>query len=93
MAKKLDPQVLEEAPIELKSVLSRAEKREDTRSKIALYYVLGFLALIFGALVLFFVKNLAVNDLRDLLLALSGILSGPLGFIIGYYFKSHSDKE
>jgi hypothetical protein len=86
-------QTLEEAPLELQSSLSRAEKREGTRSKIALYYVVGFLILIFSALCLFYAKNLLVNDLRDLLLALSGILSGPLGFIIGYYFKSHSDKD
>lgn len=92
MAKK-DPQVLEDAPPDLRSTLKRAEKREDTRSKIALYYVLGFLVLIFSALILFYIRNLVVNDLRDLLLALSGILSGPLGFIIGYYFKSHSSKE
>lgn len=91
--KKSTSQILEDAPPELKSLLSRAEKREGTRSQIALYYVLGFLVLIFSALVLFYAKNLAVNDLRDMLLALSGILSGPLGFIIGYYFKSHSDKE
>lgn len=91
--KKSTSQTLEEAPLELQSLLFRAEKREGTRSQIALYYVVGFLILIFCALVLFYVKNLVVNDLRDLLLALSGILSGPLGFIIGYYFKSHSDKD
>lgn len=89
----LNKQEVGEAPLELKSFLLRAEKREGTRSQIALYYVVGFLILIFCALVLFWVKNLVVNDLRDLLLALSGILSGPLGFIIGYYFKSHTDKE
>jgi len=93
MTTKKDMQILESAPLDVRSALSRAEKREDTRSKIALYYVVGFLFLILGALLLFWVRQLAVNDLRDLLLALSGILSGPLGFIIGYYFKSHSEKE
>lgn len=84
-------QVLEDPPAEVKSSLARAEKREDTRSKIALYYVIGFLVLILAALALFLVRNLLVSDLRDLLLALSGILSGPLGFIIGYYFKTHTE--
>lgn len=88
---KQNPQVLEDAPV--MSSLKRAEKREDTRSKIALYYVIGFLFLIFVAIVIFAFRSLTVNDLRDLLLALSGILSGPLGFIIGYYFKSHSKDE
>lgn len=87
-------QYLEEAPPEIKSFLSRAEKREDTRSKIALYYVCGFLAIIAFALGIgLFYKGLTVNDTRDLLLGISGILSGPLGFIIGYYFKSHAEKE
>ncbi|TSC76370.1 MAG: hypothetical protein G01um101429_1164 [Parcubacteria group bacterium Gr01-1014_29] len=90
---KKSPQVLEDAPPDLRSSLLRAEKREDTRSKIALYYVVGYLALVLFALILFWARRLVVNDLRDMLLALSGILSGPLGFIIGYYFKSHSEKE
>ncbi|MDE2016029.1 MAG: hypothetical protein KGI72_05900 [Patescibacteria group bacterium] len=81
-----DPQLGE------RSQINRAEKREDTRSKIALYYVIGYLFLVLSTLFLFWVRSLAVNDLRDLLLALSGILSGPLGFIIGYYFKSESDR-
>lgn len=92
MVKKV-PQILEDAPVDLLSALSRAEKREDTRSKIALYYVIGFLVVIGLALFLFWAKNLEVSDLRDLLLALSGIMSGPLGFIIGYYFKSHANEE
>lgn len=86
-------QVLEEAPLDVRSAVARAEKREDTRSKIALYYVIGFLLLVIYALSLFWIKDLQVDDLRDLLLALSGILSGPLGFIIGYYFKSHTDNK
>lgn len=93
MSPRKDSQVLEEAPPDVRSFLARAEKREDTRSKIALYYVVGFLFLMLAALFLFWIRALPVNDLRDLLLALSGILSGPLGFIIGYYFKSHSEKE
>jgi len=68
------------------------EKRGDTRSKIAFYYVVGYLLLVFCALVLFWVRWFAVSDLRDLLLAISGILSGPLGFIIGFYFKAGSEK-
>lgn len=92
MSKK-DTGVLEATPPDMLSGLKRAEKREDTRSKIALYYVLGFLFLIFLAVVVFAFRSLTVNDLRDLLLALSDILSGPLGFIIGYYFKSHSKDE
>lgn len=76
--------------LETRSFVNRAEKREDTRSKIALYYVLGFILVILYSLTLFWLRNLQVDDLRDLLLAISGVMSGPLGFIIGYYFKSQS---
>ncbi|MFH1047236.1 MAG: hypothetical protein V1738_02935 [Patescibacteria group bacterium] len=92
MAKK-ETQYLDSAPPDLMSVLGRAEKREDTRSKIALYYVAGFLFLVSATLFISSARGLNVDDLRDELLALSGILSGPLGFIIGYYFKSHSDND
>lgn len=85
---------LENAPtLNEQSTVARAEKRETTRSKIALYYVIGFLFLMLCILIFAFMKSLNVDNMRDLLLAYSGVLSGPLGFIIGYYFKSHSDKE
>jgi len=87
-------QTIDEAPlVELQSVLSRAEKREGTRSQIALYYVLGFLFIVLICFIVAGINKLDVSQTRDLLVTVSGILSGPLGFIIGYYFKSHSDKE
>ena len=82
-----DPQLGE------RSQINRAEKREDTRSKIALYYVIGFLAIVFVCFIASAIEHLNINDTRDLLVSVSGILSGPLGFIIGYYFKSHSDND
>lgn len=65
--------------------------REHTRSKIALYYVVGYLGIIVLVLAICAFKGFAVTDYKDMLLAVSGILSGPLGFIIGYYFKSQND--
>jgi hypothetical protein len=35
----------------------------------------------------------SVTDIKDILLAESGILSGPLGFIIGFYFKEELYKK
>lgn len=66
-------------------------KRETTRSSIAMIYVLAYLAIIAGALILGAFKNYTITDNKDILLAISGILSGPLGFIIGYYFKASSE--
>lgn len=70
-----------------------AEHREHTRSKIALYYVLGYLFIIAIVLGIAAYKNFAVADYKDMLLAISGVLSGPLGFIIGYYFKADSNRD
>lgn len=66
-------------------------KREKTRSNIALIYVIAYLFIIAGALTVGYWKGYSVNDHKDILLAISGILSGPLGFIIGYYFKASSE--
>lgn len=63
-------------------------KREETRSHIALIYVVAYVAIIAGAILIGTWKNFTIDDHRDILLAISGILSGPLGFIIGYYFKA-----
>ena len=35
--------------------------------------------------------NYTPDDYKDLLVAVSGILSGPLGFIVGYYFKASKE--
>lgn len=64
--------------------------KENTRSQIAQIYVKAFFAVIF---VVIFVCCLPIaqghfKDFQDMLVTVSGILSGPLGFIIGYYFKS-----
>lgn len=61
---------------------------DDTRHELAKYYVIGFLLIIILVLILSFVKGFNTQSVKDLLLTTSGILSGPLGFIIGYYFKS-----
>jgi hypothetical protein len=68
-----------------------------TRSTIALCFVKGFFIIIGGVIVLVPLYNLImiksgynneVLSLRDILPLLSGIISGPLGFVIGHYFKS-----
>lgn len=86
-------QTIDAAPdSQLPPAEGRANKREGTRSQIALYYVLGFLFIICLCFIISGLQKLTVKDTQDLLIAVSGILSGPLGFIIGYYFKAH-DKE
>ncbi|MBI4087144.1 hypothetical protein HY416_04170 [Candidatus Kaiserbacteria bacterium] len=72
---------------------SVAVKREDARSKIAFAYVIGFLGILLFAMILFGAGKMETNSLIDLITAISAILSGPLGFIIGFYFKSQTGEE
>jgi hypothetical protein len=65
--------------------------KENARKWIALIYVVGFLVIIAIPFVLSTFKNYTTQDTKDLIVTISGVLSGPLGFIIGYYFKA-SDK-
>ena len=73
------------------------ERREHTRSLIAFYYVLGFLVIVVAALISSFIMlwrdKIEFENVTGILVTISGILSGPLGFIIGYYFKAQSDEN
>lgn len=70
----------------------RAVKRESVRSTIALYYIIGFLVIITFGITIGIFKDYTASDYKDLLIAISGVLSGPLGFIIGFYFKGSSEE-
>lgn len=63
-------------------------KKENTRSYISQLYVWAFFAIIGIVLFVGVYSGFKVNDYKDLLIAVSGTLSGPLGFIVGYYFKT-----
>ena len=70
------------------SAVKRAEKRESTRSMIALVFIIGWLIII-GTLIIFTTFfGLKPDAAKDYLLA----IGSPLGFITAFYFKSH-DKE
>ncbi len=61
---------------------------ETTRSKIAIIYVRAFFIVIGAVFVVGVIKCFEVKDYTDMLITVSGVLSGPLGFIVGYYFKA-----
>lgn len=76
-------------PNEETSPLSAQRRNpDDTRHTLAYTYIIGFLLVILVVLIMSFLKGFNTDSVKDLLLTTSGILSGPLGFIIGYYFKS-----
>lgn len=71
------------------------QHKDETRASIALYFVKGFFLMIGITLVGIPLYNLAAKPagvdavpLKDILPAISGLISGPLGFVIGHYFKS-----
>lgn len=77
---------------------SMAEKEADARRSIAHRLVLAYIVLLTFSLIIptaiMLIPHIAQNsitDARDLMLAMSGTLSGLvgiLGFVMGYYFKS-----
>jgi hypothetical protein len=77
-------------PLEDINVIS--VKREDTRGRLAIFFLLGFFVIIIiGMIIAAINEGDKVNSMKETLLVISGILSGPLGFVIGYYFRSREE--
>ncbi len=72
-------------PDETEAITRIAEKQEDTRTRIAQFFVVGYLALIFTLIIFSTFFKLPAEGVKDYLLA----ISSPLGFIIGFYFKAN----
>lgn len=68
-----------------------SDPKENTRSRIALVYVYAFFGVIALVLVMGAFRRFGVDDYKDMLVTVSGVLSGPLGFIVGYYFKASKE--
>lgn len=71
--------------------------KDRTRSEIALFVVKAFFYLIASALILIPIYNQVAKpelslSLVDVITVLSGVISGPFGFVVGYYFKG-SESE
>lgn len=68
-------------------------KREDTRGRLALAFIAGFFViLVIGMLIAALNEGDKVDSTKEILLTISGILSGPLGFVVGYYFRSREEN-
>ena len=70
---------------------AKSGNTETTRSKIALMYIRGFYLVILLVFAVGLIKCFVVKDYTDMLITVSGVLSGPLGFIVGYYFKASKE--
>lgn len=77
----------------LKSDLdSVIEKKEDTRSRLAIIYLLAtFFIFVLGmalAVIDGIIRDVSiVENLKEVLSIISGIFLGTLGFVLGYYFR------
>ena len=70
---------------------SADEKRERNRGTLAMVFIILFFCVIFVTFAIgYTTENFDVQNYKDLLTTVSSILSGPLGFIIGFYFKERS---
>lgn len=77
-----------------RNLVKLIEKREGARSIFAIIFLIGYLIILTIAMILgFMTDGDNVSNMKDLILAVSGILSAPMGFVVGYYFKkSEEDK-
>lgn len=93
--KKDIPQILPTAEPNMATVSTtdQSPARETVRSKIGMFYIKAFVYIIAAALFASLICCYTITETKDLLLAISGILSGPLGFIIGFYFKEGSQDK
>ena len=66
-------------------------RKESTRTYIAQLYVWAFFIVIGIVFFIGLIKCFTVDEYKDMLVTVSGVLSGPLGFIVGYYFKASKE--
>lgn len=71
--------------------MSSDNRKESTRTYIAQLYVWAFFVVIGVVLVVGVIRCFTVDEYKDMLITVSGVLSGPLGFIVGYYFKASKE--
>jgi hypothetical protein len=73
------------------------QKRENTRGILATTFIVGFFVMLLAGFFLAAINDLPLSDkskhLQDILLTISGVLSGPLGFVVGYYFRKADDND
>ena len=58
---------------------------------IARLYVWAFFIVIGIVFLVGILECFSVDEYTDMLVTISGVLSGPLGFIVGYYFKASKE--
>lgn len=70
-----------------------AELREGTSRIIAIVFVSGYFFFLFAILFIGFRLKWPVEDYKEMFISTTAILSSPLSFILGYFFKSVSETK
>lgn len=77
--------------------LSIEQQREDVRGRLAQFFIIGFFLVMILVVLLSVLTNKSpevsvVDSIKESVLTVSGVLSGPLGFIIGFYFRKLDEE-
>ncbi|MBN1916078.1 SoxR reducing system RseC family protein [Candidatus Dojkabacteria bacterium] len=93
--KKLGARKVEKIPeIKPGDQINVAVKKEDIRGRVASVFLVGFFIVLISVIVIsVFSEGDKISNLKEAMLTVSGILAAPLGFVIGYYFRSQEEKD
>jgi hypothetical protein len=73
--------------------LTIKKKREDIRGRLAFMFLLGYFIILVGVIILAaFIDGARVETMMNSVITISGVLSGSLGFVIGYYFRRQEEE-
>lgn len=64
------------------------DPQEPTRGKMASVFISGFFMIIMICFIYAAWQHASLSEVKDMVIAIIGALSGLVGFVIGYYFKT-----
>lgn len=70
------------------------QKREDIRGRLAFLFLIGYFIILIGSIVFSaFAEDVKIERMLESIITISGVLSGSLGFVIGYYFRRQEEGD
>lgn len=67
--------------------------KEKNANKIAVYFVLGYFLFLFSILAIGYFRQWEVDSFKEIFIATTALLSSPLSFILGYFFKNEINNK
>lgn len=75
---------------EPKKAKTNDDPKEPTRGKMASVFISGFFMMIVICFIYAAWQQASLSEVKDMVIAVIGALSGLVGFVIGYYFKTNA---